>query len=571
MFRTPFRSLLSLWIAALLVVALPTLSAPADAQGPVCEGYSGKSLIRGFGGRATFSKTPAQSPDDLLRILREHEQDLRSVMDSQGVGPLTDDVFHAVETGLGLSERDVRVGETFEWMAFRKRGGVDVIENACFAPTGRKQYGAYQVEITEKGEPMGPDCDRIEETHYTFLFPKICVNPSLANVRKETETLEPIPAPVCELSASRSGDPSLQISVDATGSSEEVEVVLASGGSTETVIPMGASDKTWTGRDENPYDAVRVVAQGVNEDLCGRPQRCEKTVTLEPYVRPSCTISIDPQGEQRAGRAFTVRVDGDWRENGLELTVRRGDKVVREISHPSAAPLSEEMKLKAGDYVIEGVATNVIDDEATCQATVEVRSQWKIRPHATYWDLDDDLIMFTGTNALGVPVREKFQFGDGFGFGVGLEYYFNDRVGLEGELEVAEIDSTFIFDLGQDWTLDEDDAETFALLVGPNFHLTPNRNVDFYLGPLVGLVDIGSVDFETLGVSTEASVDSELVWGARVGLDVPFAAESPWAFNASARWLDFSPEITLSNSAIVETFDRDVDPITLSVGLAYSF
>lgn len=567
MYRSSRPHLVFLGAIALLMVLAPTLSAPVEAQGPVCEGYSGKSLIRGFGGPARFSKQPVTSPDDLLRFLRDHESEVRSVMESQGVGDLTDDLLHAVETGQGLSERNVRPGEKYEWMAFRKKGQPVVIENTCFSPRKGKTYDAYVVELYEEGEPTGPECNQVTTTHYDFVMPKICVNLALTNVRRETETLPPIPPPVCELTASRSGDPSRQISVDATGSSEEVAVTLDG----ETILPAGASPKTWSGRDENPYQEVVAVARGENQDRCGRTQRCEETVRLEPYVRPSCVITIDPEGELSAGQDFTLNVDGDWRANGLEVTVRRGDRVVREISHDSTGPLSEEMSLRPGDYVIEGVATNVIDDEATCQAEVAVRSRWKIRPHATYWDLDDDLIMFTGTNAVGAPVREKFQLGDGFGFGVGLEYYFTDRVGLEGELEVAEIDSTFLFDLGNDWELDEDDAETFGLFLGPNFHLTPNRNVDFYLGPLVGLVDVGSVDFETLGVNTEASVDSEFVWGARVGLDVPFAAESPWAFNASARWLDFSPEITLSNSAIVETFDRDVDPITLSVGLAYSF
>lgn len=545
-----------------MLTLVPVLTAPAAAQGPVCEGYSGKNLLRGFGGANTFTKKPVQSPDGLLQAMRQHEQEVRSLMENHGVGNLTDDLFHAIETGEGLSERNVEPGDTFEWMAYRSRGQARVLEGACFAPKGRQTYPAYVVNLSETGEPGGPNCDEIKTTDYEFTIPKICGNLALENVEESVERLDPIPPPVCELTASRSNDPSRRISVDATGSSEGAVVTL---GGREISFP------TWTGDDANPYQEVVVTVRGENEDLCGRPQTCEETVRLEPYVRPECVITVTPD-ELRAGEDFTLNVDGNWRANGLEVTVRRDDTVVEEISHSSTGPLSQQMSLRSGDYVIEGVATNVIDDEATCRAEIEVvGGRWKVRPHFTYWDFDDDLTMFSGFDANTVPVREKFQVGDAFGVGVGLEYYFNDRIGLEGELEYAETDGTFVFDLGQDWVLDEDEAETFALFFGPNFHLTPNKRPDFYVGPIVGLVDIGSYDFQTFGVSTEANVDSEFTWGARVGVDVPFSEVSPWAFNASARWLNMSPDIELSNPLLNPTYDSDLDPITLSVGVAYGF
>lgn len=577
MHQTARRSLLplSLWVGAmLLVVASPAFSPPATAQEALCQGYSGKSLLRGFGGAATFSKEAAESPDDLLRILRHYEADVHSVLDGRDLGHLSEELFRAIETGQGLSERNVQAGETFYWMAFRKRGEPVVLENACYAPRKEKTYPAYVVELTERSEPTGPDCDQVTVTRYGFLLPKICLNLALSELERTTETLEPIPAPVCAVTASRSQDPSRQIRVDATGTSGEVEVSLEAAGSTETVIASGASGRTWSGDDPSPYAEARVVARGENEDRCGRPQSCEETVRLAPYERPSCTITTDPEGEQRAGRPFTLEVDGHWAPGGLEVTVQRGDRLVETLSDDSAAPLAEEMELRPGEYVVTGTATNVIADEATCTATVKVRGQWKIRPHVTYWDVDDDGTMLQQVvilNSAPVSAREKFRVGDGIGVGVGVEYYFTDRIGLEGEIEYTEVETTLVFDRGPDWALDTEDAGTFSLLLGPNVHLTPERRVDFYLGPVVGFVDPGSLDFETFDISTSGSIDSEFVWGGKVGLDVPFGSESRWGFNASARWLDLSPEVELSNPLLGGRFDADIDPITLNIGLVYGF
>ena len=96
-----------------------------------------------------------------------------------------------------------------------------------------------------------------------------------------------------------------------------------------------------------------------------------------------------------------------------------------------------------------------------------------------------------------------------------------------------------------------DELRYRQLTAGLNFHLTPNRRVDLFLGPLVGFVGYGG-DF-----------DDDLAWGVNLGVDVPLPWR--WYFTGGARYLKSSAEAPASG------LDLEVDPIILSAGLSIRF
>jgi outer membrane protein W len=309
--------------------------------------------------------------------------------------------------------------------------------------------------------------------------------------------------------------------------------------------------------------------------------------TLPPIPKPK----VDFQVQRTCGEGSQLRVDASGSDPGVRVIID-GQTVI-----PGGSGLTWQGPDPRRHEPLKVVATAVNQDrcgreqktekvaeleacepaapvelppavEPEIQPTRERGHRWTIRPFLAFWDpKSDDVRTVGGTPA--TPERTKLSLGNGRGLGVGLEYHFNERLGLEAEVQLVEHDANFTFDLGTQWEADEDDVRSLALLVGPNFHLTPDRRVDFYLGPVVGLVDLGSADFTTLGRQFDASFDSEFTYGARLGLDVPFSAGNPWAFHAGLRYLFLEPAVELGDQE--SDLDLGLDPLVASVGVSYSF
>lgn len=555
-FRMPA---LLLVLGLLLLSTTPLLAAEPDP----CSGYTGKSRVTRFAGPHAFSKKKAETREQLQAIFTEHEADVWTVLKAKGLEDIGDALFDALRTGNGVSETMVGKGDTFEWMAFRKSGEPQVIDKICVTPKPKadKTWDAFEVTLVQEREK---DCNTREKATYTLVIPKVCSNLSLKNMKVEEIRLPPVEPPDCALTADRSCNMDRLLSANATGSSEGVEVTLRSGSGTQTVIPNSDSAWTWQGRDESPYSTATFTASAQFTDRCGEIQRCEESVSLEACQRASCTITPSAT-EVRSSQTFSVDVSGHWAADGLEVSVYRGDKLVRDLGGSFPA----DVKLGAGTYTLRGSATNELGDTESCnEVTVEVQRRWTVRPALVYWDADQTEIRTINGPAGPTQERTKLQVGgSGGGIGVGLEYHVNDRVGLEGELQYVTLDSGFIIDLGEAWEMGNDDMETYALFVGPNFHLTPNRRSDFYVGPFVALVSVDDPEFRLFGVDETVNFGSEVGFGLKLGLDVPFGPSTPWAFHIGARYLDLS----LSGDSRRVPVDVSLDPLIGTVGLSYSW
>jgi len=148
-----------------------------------------------------------------------------------------------------------------------------------------------------------------------------------------------------------------------------------------------------------------------------------------------------------------------------------------------------------------------------------------------------DLLMTEGVSVT------KLKADSAIGPQLSLEYRFAHSIG--GELSVLqsshEITETEVFLLvpreakfGQ--------VTEWPILLGANFHVTKNRTIDLYLGPVIGWVIWGdlkpsAVAQEEVTIGTIKMRDA-VAWGVNIGVDVPFARH--WAVNFDLKDLDYS-------------------------------
>lgn len=564
----------------LIVTALLTAPTLLAEDAPVCEGFADKDRIELLGGPKAFLKGGTSSPADLASKLEAHHSEIHGLMQQHGVGHLTDALIATVRDGRGLSERNLERGEVFDWMAFREKSGPVTRGPVCFA--AKKSYSAYMVDVRE-------------------------------------ESTEAARA-VCKLRATGTvvGE---DIRVDVSGSSSGVEVEMTSpDGQTRTILAGDAS--TWDGPASAPgtYSFTATAeAQGTTTvtthsfaipKIClnvayagssateeaGEVTRCSETLTVEiEDPMPECSLSVPAEIARK--ELFTVDATGKYDDITIRVTDDQGREVeVRDENGDRMSeivpPKSVYLK-KAGTYTFEGTATNRAG-ETTCTASVSVissavTSPWTLRGSYQNFNTDDDEIFRSRTRTVGntgpfttgagivsamaatVSERSSLRLDGGDGLAFGVEYRFNERIGLEGSVSFTDMDASFILDLDNDWERDTDSATALGLQVGPNFHLTPQSRVDLYLGLFVGFLDIDNVSFTTLGETTNAGLDSDVYFGAQLGLDIPFG-DRPVGLHLGVRYLDLAIEEgeDLDEGGRGEE-ELNADPFISEIGFFYRF
>ena len=169
------------------------------------------------------------------------------------------------------------------------------------------------------------------------------------------------------------------------------------------------------------------------------------------------------------------------------------------------------------------------------------------------------------------------------GGGLDLGYRISRRLGVglgvaTGELE-SELEIDF-FDVGL--FAIESKMRVTPVLARLDFHLTPDRRADLYLGPVIGQVRYGDVETEirgdilggeTIPVERLETKDS-LAWGAHIGVDVPVGNRGAF-FTAGATWLQAEVETEGFDDAEdfedAGDFDFDLNPLIARVGFGYRF
>jgi outer membrane protein W len=95
-----------------------------------------------------------------------------------------------------------------------------------------------------------------------------------------------------------------------------------------------------------------------------------------------------------------------------------------------------------------------------------------------------------------------------------------------------------------------------------NFHLTPDRPFDVYLGPMIAWVLYVTEDWDHSPGwhHKEDRTEQDVAWGANLGFDVHFG-DGPWWLTGTVRYLDTTLDLG----------DREIDYDPTVVGLGFGF
>ena len=162
------------------------------------------------------------------------------------------------------------------------------------------------------------------------------------------------------------------------------------------------------------------------------------------------------------------------------------------------------------------------------------------------------------------PAWERFSLGDGYGLGGSLERRYGRVVGLEGALFFGRSDAEYKVSDGVVVTSDSRKEDFYAVTIGPNFHFSEcGGGTDFYFGPFVGYGGFSGSDHRSAGHRFTADSEHRFLWGAQVGLDIPFGAQNPWGFHGGVRYFDLSRD--------TDAGSIQIDPLLAEIGLFYRF
>jgi hypothetical protein len=359
-------------------------------------------------------------------------------------------------------------------------------------------------------EAISPACLRLKRSYDAFAI--------------TVEIPEPTPSaatPTCAVSAVRdcaAVDPVIR--VDLRGSSPGARVSMVAGSRPE--VALTGEGQSLTVPDPGPFDLEAVF-----------------TVRAEGSPAPA-----------RAARVFHFlmpKICGNL--------VYLGEAPRRTLA-PAGAPATCEKSVRVGRCAAAPPPFEPAPEADLCEAG------WVVRPFLfgffpTGDDQERDIVLpFTG------PARESFELEQGYGLGVAIEKRMGPVFGLEAAVMFGKGDSKYKIDNGFATESDSHSTTFYAFTLGPNFHLLGCSGTDFYVGPFVGYGGFADPNYWAFDHHFAASFDGDFVYGAQVGLDVPFG-NGPWGFHLGARYIVLSQE--------TDAGTLDVDPLVAAIGLSYRF
>lgn len=152
------------------------------------------------------------------------------------------------------------------------------------------------------------------------------------------------------------------------------------------------------------------------------------------------------------------------------------------------------------------------------------------------------------------------------GFGVSAEYFWSDRIGIEGAafLSSHDVDMTISNVGGMFTAADSTRFRTFTL--GINYHFETEGRTRWSAGGFVPLMFADGTNhaFPDLNRTERRAYDQDYGIGAKAAMEWSFAPGSPWTLSIEGRYM-----FLIMESETVG--DIDVDPAVLSVGIGYRF
>ncbi len=516
----------------------------ALAQENDCTGGDRVAAVTRFGNpRTTFSSESADTMADLQRLFVEHRADLERVLALTRWGGDPEDLFAAVASGEGVSARAVEPLTEFDWMAYRKRGEAACVNNLLWR--GKEPFPAWNIQVSSNGYS------------YNFVVPEACLN--LA-IERGTTRLDPPPTASLSATFDAEGDV-----IDLTGTTDCERMAITDVQEPDgagDLAKVGGADGTWT-YPPTADGRYEFTATGVCDD--GRTATASAGVDVE---------RIKPEG------VFEITTDPESGVLTIDGSGSTGDVSIKSVIGPDGQPVTEglvqtgpnqwtfdpsaSLPAKPGDYEyqVEVVTEHNGMTETktiTMTATRDPRGgNWIVRGYLARADVSTGAVMtaFGGPGIEETRIKRSISGGDGFGLGV--EYLFGEKLGFDVNYMNLDLDGNLVIDIGEDWFMSTEEVSFEPLELGLNYHFGLDRLVDVYLGPIVSFIDFGGSS-----LNDGENFDSEVGFGAKVGADIYFGWQSPWALSITGRYLTAGAD---SSDA-----DFDVDPLIGTIGLSYRF
>ncbi|MFL6260574.1 MAG: hypothetical protein ACJ76Y_12740 [Thermoanaerobaculia bacterium] len=525
--------------------------------------------------------------------------------------------------------RDVPVGTKFDWMGYRKHGKARVMFDACWLGKGPFQAWTFSVPGGPNGDvdvivpvPCGnisrvqpPTCvlNKIDQGDGTVILdltgskagsapiasygsnpelpqsppgrfpvttPKCEPGANCTSVKEELWVEDvlgfrsapgqcpyeitggtPVP-PLCQLKVTYDNG---VFHVDATGTGVAVQSITVTGNGPDGATAQG----TMTGGQRTTDISFTPTKSGdwtFTSDVLG-----------ENGLHANCTATVRvcvPPVAKLAPLAYNC----ETRQLGIDVSGSSDHRVVTvmgETLSGNGPTWTYDVK-HSGTYTVELTADDgICPDKATATATVDVKpfgdtARWTFRAFGAYVraSADDDAV----TPASGVDLRRKINLGAHHGgFGAGFEYrplHVCDlsRWGIAVDAISSELDSHFLVDRPAAWGRVQDKVSFTPVLLSLNYHLTPGKPVDLFIGPSIGYAFLDSVTYNTLGSSYSEKFKDDFTYGLNLGIDVPFGTEHNYAFTAGLRQLFFKAK---GSGTLSHSFD--LNPTIATAGIAFRF
>ena len=193
---------------------------------------------------------------------------------------------------------------------------------------------------------------------------------------------------------------------------------------------------------------------------------------------------------------------------------------------------------------------------------------WRLRAFAAGFDPDTrETIM----NPEGQEIQVVGK--SALGAGVGLEYRFTRHVGVD----VGVMAGAPKIELSQDLPIigPVSLSDSMTTVVGTAdllVHLTPGRSIDLYVGAGLAGIRYGDLSYSLMDLgSFDVSVDNDVTWSARAGIDIALGADSGWSAVGGVRYIQSTIDLWQIGTPADATASFDFNIFSFTVGVGYRF
>jgi len=543
------RFVVALVGAAVLVAAAPNASFAADDS---CAGRH----VRSLRGSHAVSQKPLRDLADLQKRLPELEAGMREMiaLDGSLVPGAADALIAAIRSGTGVSERKLGRTEPMQWMVYQpERGRIDRIVNPCVRLD--RDYDTFEITVEVAGakpSAVAANCALTVTRNCGQENPTITLDMtgSSAGARVDRGGQQ-LPTPGNRFA----------VADDAPCSQDATFVVRAQGTAAAAhtasvyrfAIPKTCSNLAFLGASSPRQLAAATAAP-----------TCEKSVTA-PQCAPWAAVAVDPATiEEDNPVAVQARSWSDCKSI-LTANCSGASKPIEAGADGQASWTPLYACCGEPGWEIRNETTNAAGQSTDASTNLLVeRHDWVMRTSLAYFapmdgEQERDVLLPGGGSA-----QESFEVEDGLGVALAFEKLFEDSPwGLEMAGIFGVTDTEYELATTGENGEDGHSANFYAFTVGPNYHFLKCKAADLYGGLFIGYGGLADPNYWVNGYHFQAQLDGDFIWGAQLGIDVPFALESNWGFHGGLRYYELSQES--------DAGEFDVNPMLIEVGLAYRF